>query len=105
VLVGLQRLQRLALDARHKTCNEPARCAHLDYRDQRPIEIEGGEGPAQIVRLGDGRANPSADIGEISWQDARARRRARKPFLVIDALQGARTSPVSGSMTSSVVPA
>src|SRR4249919_807412 len=27
VLVGLQFLQRLALDARHETCNEPARCA------------------------------------------------------------------------------
>jgi hypothetical protein len=51
VLVGLQLLQRLALDARHKTRNEPARCARLDYRDQRPIEIEGGEGRAQIVRL------------------------------------------------------
>ena len=33
VLVGLQFLQRLALDARHEPCNEPARCAHLDYRD------------------------------------------------------------------------
>ena len=51
VLVGLQLLQRLALDARHETCNEPARCAHLDYRDQRAIEIKGGERPAQIVRL------------------------------------------------------
>jgi hypothetical protein len=50
-------------------------------------------------------ANLSADIGEISWQDARPAGALGSLVLVIDALQGARASPVSGSMTSSVVPA
>jgi len=54
---------------------------------------------------GDGLANLSADIGEISWQDARPAGALGSLVLVIDALQGPRTSPVSGSMTSSVVPA
>src|SRR4249920_3116978 len=73
VLVGLQLLQRLALDARHETCNEPARCAHLDYRDQRAIEIEGGERPAQIVRLA-----PPISITAIS---VRSRSRAARDRL------------------------
>jgi hypothetical protein len=50
-------------------------------------------------------ANLSADIGEISWQDARPAGALGSLVLVIDALQGARTSPASGSMTSNVVPA
>ena len=43
----------------------------------------------------DGMANLSADIGEISWQDARPAGALGSLVLVIDALQRARTSPVS----------
>jgi hypothetical protein len=47
---------------------------------------------------GDRMANLSADISEISWQDARPAGALGSLVLVIDALQGACTSPVSGSM-------
>jgi hypothetical protein len=43
-LVNRRLLQRLALDARHNTGNEPARRAHLDDRNQRAIRFVGGEG-------------------------------------------------------------
>jgi hypothetical protein len=48
-LVGLELLQRLALDARHDAGNEPARQAHLDHGNQRTVRFEGREGSAQIV--------------------------------------------------------
>jgi hypothetical protein len=48
-LVDRELLQRLALDARHDTGNEPARLAHLDDGDQCCILFESYEGSAQIV--------------------------------------------------------
>jgi hypothetical protein len=42
-------LQRLALDAKRDTGNEPARLAHLDDGDQCCILFESYEGSAQIV--------------------------------------------------------
>src|SRR5215218_7234814 len=49
--VCIKLLQRLALDSRDHRCNEPLRLAHLDYRDQCAILLEGGEGPAGVKRL------------------------------------------------------
>ena len=43
-LVDRELLQRLALDARHDTGNEPARQAHLNDRNQRAVRLEGGRG-------------------------------------------------------------
>src|SRR5712664_3560431 len=51
VLVDIELLQRLALDARHNPGNEPARKAHLDHGDQRAIRFERREGSAQVVQL------------------------------------------------------
>src|SRR6516162_5476001 len=50
-LVDRELFQRLALDARHDTGNEPARQAHLDDRNQRAVWFEGGERSAQVVQL------------------------------------------------------
>src|SRR5882757_7722979 len=50
-LVDRELFQRLALDARHDTGNEPARQAHLNDRNQRAVRFEGGEGSAQVVQL------------------------------------------------------
>src|SRR6266436_6765373 len=47
----LKLLQRLARDSRDHSRNEPLRLAHLDYRDQCAILLEGGEGPAGVKRL------------------------------------------------------
>ncbi len=60
-LVDFELLQRLALDARHDTGNEPARLAHLDDGDQRAVRFEGIEGSAQVVQLLHGGA-PSVQI-------------------------------------------
>src|SRR6478736_2945923 len=51
ILVDLELLQRLALDARHDARNEPTRQAHLNHCDQRTVRLQGDEGPAQIVQL------------------------------------------------------
>ena len=50
-LVNSELFQRLALDARHDTGNEPARQAHLNDSDQRAVRFKGGEGSAQVVQL------------------------------------------------------
>src|SRR6267142_2731606 len=50
-LVDRELFQRLALDARHDTGNEPARQSHLNDRNQRAVRFEGGEGSAQVVQL------------------------------------------------------
>src|SRR5712691_2546537 len=50
-LVDSELFQRLALDARHDTGNEPARQAHLNDCDQRAVRFKGGEGSAQVVQL------------------------------------------------------
>src|SRR5260221_3134106 len=50
-LVDRELFQRLALDARHDTGNEPARQAHLNDRDQRALRFDGGERSAQVVQL------------------------------------------------------
>src|SRR5258705_10834433 len=62
-LVDRELFQRLALDARHDTGNEPARQAHLNDRNQRAVRFEGGEGSAQVVQLLHGGA-PSVHIGD-----------------------------------------
>src|SRR6516164_3173134 len=49
--VRLKLLRWMALDTRKDTSDEPARKAHLDDHDQRAILLQGGEGPAQVVRL------------------------------------------------------
>src|SRR5438132_1239938 len=41
----------MALYAWNNAGHEPARLTHLDYRDQRAVRIEGGEGSAQVVQL------------------------------------------------------
>src|SRR6476620_11819598 len=64
--------QRLALDARHDTGNEPARQAHLNDRNQRAVRLEGGEGSAQIVQLLHGVA-PSVHINDDGMQYPRRR--------------------------------
>src|SRR4051812_32202777 len=51
VLVRLELLQRVALEARHDAGDEPARAAQLDDGDQRAVLLEGDEGPAQVVAL------------------------------------------------------
>jgi hypothetical protein len=51
VLVGVQFLQRLALDARDHSRDKPNRLAHLDDDDKRGILVQGCEGSAEIVRL------------------------------------------------------
>jgi hypothetical protein len=50
-LVDSELFQRLALDARHDTGNEPARQAHLNDCDQRSVRFKSGEGSAQVVQL------------------------------------------------------
>ncbi|HWO07909.1 MAG TPA: hypothetical protein VNN80_00475, partial [Polyangiaceae bacterium] len=51
VLVGLELLERVALEAGHDPGDEPARAAQLDDGDQRAVLLEGDEGPAQVVAL------------------------------------------------------
>src|SRR5271168_3906784 len=60
-LIDRELLQRLALDARHDTGNEPTRQAHLNDRNQRAGRFEGDEGSTQIVQLLMGRS-----IGSLS---------------------------------------
>jgi hypothetical protein len=48
--IDRQLLQRLTLDARHDTDNEPARQAHLDDRNQCAGWFEGDEGPTQVIQ-------------------------------------------------------
>src|SRR5260221_4440705 len=71
-LVDPERCQRLALDARHDTSNEPARKAHLNDRNQRAVRLEGGEGSAQVVQLLHGVA-PSVHISDDGMQYPRRR--------------------------------
>jgi hypothetical protein len=71
-LVDRELFQRLALDARHDTGNEPARQAHLNDRNQRAVRFEGGEGSAQIVQLLHGGA-PSVHISDDGMQYSRRR--------------------------------
>src|SRR5215467_15275943 len=49
-LIDRQLLQRLTLDARHDTGNEPARQAHLDDRNQCAGWLKGDGGPTQVVQ-------------------------------------------------------
>src|SRR5258708_3639463 len=71
-LVDRELFQRLALDARHDTSNEPARKAHLNDRNQRAVRLEGGEGSAQVVQLLHGVA-PSVHISDDGMQYPRRR--------------------------------
>jgi hypothetical protein len=50
-LVDREFFQRLALDARYNTGNEPARQAHLNDRNQRAARFEDGERSTQVVQL------------------------------------------------------
>lgn len=50
-LVGIEPLERLALDAGNNRCNEPLRLAHLNHRDDCAILLEGSEGPARVKKL------------------------------------------------------
>src|ERR1700741_4302107 len=54
----LQLLARLALNAGKHTANQPTRLAHLDDGNDRAILVQGNEGPAQVVRLGDKGTSP-----------------------------------------------
>src|SRR5258706_727033 len=71
-LVDRELFQRLALDARYDTSNEPARQAHLNDRNQRAVRLEGGEGSAQVVQLLHGVA-PSVHISDDGMQYPRRR--------------------------------
>ena len=59
----LQFLAWLTLNAGNDTANQPARLAQLDDGNDRPILVQGHEGPAQIVRLGH-RGTPSIDVSD-----------------------------------------
>src|SRR5215472_17648420 len=59
----LQLLARLTLNAGNDTANQPARLAQLDDGNDRPILVQGNQGPAQIVRLGH-RGTPSIDVSD-----------------------------------------
>src|ERR1700757_553483 len=64
----LQLLARLTLNAGEHPSYQPTRLAHLDDGNDRAILVQGGEGPAQVVRLGH-RGTPSvtySDDGAIS---------------------------------------
>src|SRR5258706_10256900 len=71
-LVDRELFQRLALDARHDTSNEPARQALLNDRNQRAVRLEGGEGSAQVVQLLHGVA-PSVHISDDGMKYPRRR--------------------------------
>jgi hypothetical protein len=62
LLVRLDLLQRMAIEAGHDGGHEPARLAHLDDGDDGAGLLEGYEGPAQVIRLRHGDA-PSAGSG------------------------------------------
>jgi hypothetical protein len=49
VRIDRKLLQWLPLDAWNNTAHEPARLAHLQHRDQRPVHFQGYERAAQIV--------------------------------------------------------
>jgi hypothetical protein len=49
--VRFQLLQRTPRDPGNNASHQPARLAHLDYRDQRAILVESGERPAQVIDL------------------------------------------------------
>src|SRR5215468_5774927 len=67
----LQLFARLTLNAGKHPANQPARLAQLDDGNDRPVLVQGHEGPAQIVRLGH-RGTPSIDVsGEIAILAAR----------------------------------
>src|SRR5262249_22298841 len=51
ILICLQLLECLALDAGYDTGNQPARQAQLDYGNQRRIHVEGDQGSAKVIRL------------------------------------------------------
>src|SRR3984893_7266548 len=68
VWARLQLLARLALNAGKHTGNQPARLAHLDDGNDCDILVQGDEGPARVVRLGN-QGTPSvshSDDGAIS---------------------------------------
>ena len=89
--------QRLALDARHDTGNEPARQAHLNDRNQRAVRLEGGEGSAQVVQLLHGVA-PSVHISDDGMPYShRPHRRRRPPHSIF--LGGFRTPATSACGT------
>src|SRR4249920_3474923 len=50
-LVGIEPLERLALDTGNNRCNEPLRLAHLNHRDDCAILLEGSKGPARVKKL------------------------------------------------------
>ena len=51
ILICLQLLEWLALDAGYDTGNQPARQAQLDYGNQRRIHGETDQGSAKVIRL------------------------------------------------------
>src|SRR4029077_17231374 len=71
-LVDHELFQRLALNARHDTGNEPALQAHLNDCNQRAVRFEGGEGSIQVVQLLH-RGAPSVHISDDGMQYPRRR--------------------------------
>src|SRR5215831_15717895 len=71
-LVDHELFQRLALNARHDTGNEPVRQAHLNDCNQRAVRFEGGEGSIQVVQLLH-RGAPSVHISDDGMQYPRRR--------------------------------
>src|SRR5208282_1541261 len=51
LLARFELLCRVPLDSWNNAGNEPARLAHLDYRNQRAILVESGERSAEVIRL------------------------------------------------------
>jgi hypothetical protein len=51
ILIGLQLLQWLALDAGYNTGNQPARQAQLDYGNQRRIHVRAIRDRLKVMRL------------------------------------------------------
>jgi hypothetical protein len=51
ILVGIELLQGLALDAGNDPGYDPTRLAHFDHDDQRVTHVEGHKGSAQVIQL------------------------------------------------------
>src|SRR2546421_4192511 len=85
----LELLARLTLNPGKHAGDEPARLAHLEDGNDRAILVQGDEGPAQVVRLGD-RGTPSLNAAtklpfprrpphRISWSHPERNGNGRAP--------------------------
>src|ERR1700746_3235452 len=106
-LVDHELFQRLALNARHDTGNEPARQAHLNDCNQRAVRFEGGGGSIQVVQLLH-RGAPSVHISDDGMQYPRRRPIASSIMGSEDEVEQSNGRPCvakrPSGLTSSIVP-